>query len=150
MIAFASEGQTMKRIRRLMLIGTAVVMAFGMVSCRPNSAPTAESQYSAKLPGDWRGTIGSDRETISFQAGGGFTAQLRPMGFISNTLGQGVTGAIRGTWVLQGKVITLSITSADNERLLNQTATSTIESFSQNEMVIKSAAGETSTFVRLL
>ena len=42
------------------------------------------------------------------------------MGFISNTLGQGVTGTIRGTWSIQGKVITLTINSAENERLLNK------------------------------
>src|SRR5277367_3520874 len=123
----------MKSIWRLMVIGAAVLAAVGIVSCTPEKEPVPESQYSAKLAGDWRGTVGDDKETISFQAGGAFTAQLRPMGFISNTLGQGVTGTIRGTWVLQGKVITLNVSSADNEQLLNKTTKGTIENFRQNE-----------------
>src|SRR5208283_2826002 len=110
----------------------------------------AESQYRNKLAGDWQGTVGDMNETISFHADGGFTAQVRPMGFISNTLGQGVTGTIGGTWAIQGKVITLTISSAENETLRNKTTTSTIESFKQNELVVKSASGETSTFVRAI
>jgi hypothetical protein len=126
-----------------------LLAALSVLSCAPN-APIAEPQYQAKLAGDWQGTVGDMKETISFRADGGFTSQVRPMGFISNTLGQGVTGTIRGTWAIQGKVITLAISSADNEKLLNKTTTSTIESFKQNELVVKSASGETSTFVRVL
>jgi hypothetical protein len=100
--------------------------------------------------GDWQGTVGDMKESIRFRAGGGFTSQVRPMGFISNTLGQGMTGTINGTWAIQGKAITLTITSAENEKLLNKTTTSTIQSFRPNELVVKSASGETSTFVRVL
>ena len=135
------------QMRCLLLI---LLVALGAPSCAPEAAPIAESLYSAKLAGDWQGTVGDMKETISFRADGGFTSQVRPMGFISNTLGQGVTGTIRGTWVIQGKVITLAINSAENEKLLNKTTTSTIESFKQNELVVKSASGETSTFVRVL
>jgi hypothetical protein len=127
-----------------------LLLAFGVPSCAPNASPVVESQYQAKLVGDWQGTVGDMKETISFRADGGFTSQVRPMGFISNTLGQGVTGTIRGTWAIQGKIITLTISSAENERLLNKTTTSTIESFKPNELVVKSASGETSTFVRAL
>ncbi len=126
-----------------------LLLALGVSSCQPNTAPIAESQYSARLAGDWQGTVGDMKETIRFRADGGFTSQVRPMGFISNTLGQGVTGTIRGTWAIQGKVITLTITSTEDERLLNKTTTSTIETFSQNALILKSASGETSTFVRL-
>ena len=77
-------------------------------------------------------------------------SQVRPRGFISNTLGQGVTGTIRGKWAISGKVITLNVGSAEDARLLNTTTTSTIESFKSNEFVVKSASGETSTFVRAL
>ena len=126
-----------------------LLVAFGVPSCAPD-APIAGSQYPAKLVGDWQGTVGDMKETISFRADGGFVSQVRPMGFISNTLGQGVTGTIRGTWAIQGKVITLTISSAEDERLLNKTTASTIESFKQNELVVKSASGETSTFVRVL
>jgi hypothetical protein len=127
-----------------------LLVAFGVTSCAPNAPPITETQYSAKLAGDWQGTVGDIKETISFRADGGFTSQVRPTGFISNTLGQGVTGTIRGTWAIQGKVITLTINSAENERLQNKTTSSTIESFKQNALVVKSASGETSTFVRVL
>ena len=110
-----------------------LLVTLAAASCGRNTAPIAESQYRAKLVGDWQGTVGDVKETISFRADGGFTSQVRPRGFISNTLGQGVTGTIRGTWALQGEVITLTISSAEKEKLRNKTTTSTIESLKQNE-----------------
>jgi hypothetical protein len=127
-----------------------LLLAGGVLSCAPPGSPIPEAEYRAKLVGDWQGTVGEMKETISFRADGGFTSQVRPMGFISNTLGQGVTGTVRGTWTLQGKIITLNITGAENEKLLNSSTASTIESFKPNELVVKSARGETSTFVRAL
>jgi hypothetical protein len=127
-----------------------LLLASAGTSCAPNANPVPESQYRTKLLGDWQGTVGDMKETISFGADGGFTSQVRQMGFISNTLGQGVTGTIRGTWVLQGKVLTMNITSAEDARVLNKVATSTIESFKPNELVLKSAGGGTSTFLRAL
>ena len=81
-------------------------------------------------------------------ADGTFVAQVRPAGFISNTLSQGVTGTIRGTWTLTGKVITMKITSAENELLQNKVTTSTIVAFRQDQLVVRSVSGETSTFLR--
>jgi len=126
------------------------LLALGLPSCERDGASIAETQYAANLVGDWQGTVGETKETIRFRADGGFTSLVRPMGFISNTLDQGTTGTIRGTWTVQGKVITLTIDSAEDERLLNRTATSRIMTFRQNELVVKSASGETSTFVRVL
>ena len=126
------------------------LLVLGLSSCERDGASIAESQYAAKLVGEWQGSVGETNETISFRADGGFTSQVRPSGFISNTLDQGTTGTIQGSWTVQGRVITLTIASAENERLLNRTATSTIMTFEQNELVVKSAAGETSTFVRVL
>ena len=107
-----------------------------------------EAEYSAKILGDWIGTVGDMKETISFSANGGFVSHLRPQGFISNTLGQGVTGTIHGTWAINGKSMTLNITSAEDERVLNKSTTSTIEAFKPNELVVKGSADGTSTFVR--
>lgn len=90
------------------------------------------------------------RERISFGSDGNFVSHVRPRGFISNTLGQGVTGIIRGTWAIKGKSITLKISSAEDERVLNKATTSTIEKFNTNELVVKDSTGETSTFLRLL
>ena len=100
--------------------------------------------------GDWQGTVGDEQETISFTQDGRFTAQLLRKGFLSNTLGQGEAGTINGTWVLQGKMITLAIDSTDHVQPLNLATTSTIVSFKQNELVVSSDAGKTSTFVRAL
>jgi hypothetical protein len=131
---------------RLFLFG--LLLACGLSSCSPE-APVAEGEYSAKIVGDWLGTVGDMKETISFGADGRFTSQLRPRGFISNTLGQGVTGTVRGTWAINGKSITLNISSAEDERVLNRATMSTIETFKPNEIVVKSNMGETSTFGRI-
>jgi hypothetical protein len=75
---------------RLVFLG--LLLACGLPSCSPDGAPVAEAQYAAKIVGNWQGTVGDTNETISFAADGGFVSQVRPRGFISNTLGQGVTG----------------------------------------------------------
>ena len=108
-----------------------------------------EADYPSSIVGDWQGTVGDERETISFRADGGFTSQVRQRGFISDTLGQGVTGSIRGNWAISGRKVTFTINSSEDVRLLNS-ITSTIEAFTPNEIVVKSSAGDTATFVRLL
>jgi hypothetical protein len=133
---------------RLVFVG--LLLACGLSSCAPDGTPVAEAEYSAKIVGDWQGTVGDIRETIAFAADGAFVSQMRSRGFISDTLGQGVTGTLRGTWSIKGKVITLNISSTEDVRVLNRATTSTIETFKQNELVVKSATGDTSTFVRVL
>jgi hypothetical protein len=134
-------------VTRLFLVG--LLFACGLSACSPAVVPVGEADYSATIVGDWRGTVGDTSESISFGADGGFVSQVRPRGFISNTLGQGITGTIRGTWAINGKSMTLNIESAENERVLNRAATSRIEMFNSTELVVKSDSGETSTFVRL-
>jgi hypothetical protein len=131
--------------RWLLLLG----IMFGFSSCSPNS-PIPEADYKGKLVGDWLGTVGDTKETLSFKDDGNFVAQVRPAGFISNTLSQGTTGTIRGTWRIAGKVITMKITSADNENVRNKETSSTVVTFSQNELVVRSVSGETATFMRAI
>jgi hypothetical protein len=136
------------KITRLSLFG--VLVACGLsASCSP-VAPVKEAEYPATIVGEWFGTgvVGDMRESISFSANGSFVAHVRPVGFISNTFGQGVTGTIGGTWAIKGKSITLSITSAEDERVLNKSTTSTIETFRPNELKVKSNTGGTSTLIR--
>jgi hypothetical protein len=130
---------------RLALI---LALAFGVSSCTPAKS-VAEADYAAKIVGHWLGTVGNMKESITFSGGGSFIAQLRPQGFISNTLSQGVTGTIRGTWAINGKTITLKITSAEDERVNNSVTSSTILAFNQDELSMKSNRGETSTFTRV-
>ena len=128
--------------------GLLLALALSVSSCT-RAKPVAEGEYSAKIVGNWLGTVGNMKESITFSGGGSFIAQLRPQGFISNTLSQGVTGTIRGTWAINGKTITLKITSAEDERVNNSVTSSTILSFNQDELSMKSDRGETSTFTRV-
>jgi uncharacterized protein (TIGR03066 family) len=130
---------------RITLLGLIFVLCLS--SCAPDTT-VKEAQYGAKIVGAWQGTVGDTREGISFSADGKFVSQVRPRGFISNTLGQGITGTVRGTWAITGNAIILQIDSAEDETVLNKMTTSTIESFKQNELVVRSSKGETSTFVR--
>ena len=127
----------------------ALVFVFGLSACSPDGATVDEAQYAAKIVGDWQGTVADDTETISFGADGRFMSRVRPRGFISNTLSQGFTGTVRGTWTIKGNVISLNIDSAEDANIVNKTATSTIEMFNQNELVVRSSRGETSTFMRM-
>ena len=134
-------------LTRLSLFGVLIVCGL-LTSCSPAAAPVKEADYSATIVGDWFGTVGDMKESISFRSNGSFVSHVRPEGFISNTLGQGVTGTIGGTWAIKGKSITLSITSAEDERVLNKSTTSTIKSFRSNELIVKSETEGTSTFIR--
>jgi hypothetical protein len=138
----------MKHNFNFVRLGLLLALALGVSSCTP-AKPVAETEYSAKIVGNWLGTVGNMKESITFSGGGTFIAQLRPQGFISNTLSQGVTGTIRGTWAINGRTITLKITSAEDERVNNSVTSSTILAFNQDELSMKSDRGETSTFTRV-
>ena len=126
------------------------LLATGLSSCERAGTLLTEPQYRAALVGDWQGNVGDDSESISFKADGSFSCQVRSNGFIGSTLGQGTTGSIRGSWMLQGDIITLTIDNASQEQPLNFATSSTIVSFKQNQLVVKSETGETSTFARVL
>jgi hypothetical protein len=83
------------------------------------------------------GTVGDMKESITFSADGSFIARLRPRGFISNTLSQGVTGTIRGTWAINGKTIILKITRAEDVRVKNGVTASSILAFNQEKLSLK-------------
>jgi len=149
----AHSGSFQPQLQRLMtfsclpLLGLLLALVFGTLSCTP-AKPVAEAEYSATIVGNWLGTVGDMKESITFSADGSFISQVRPRGFISNTLSQGVTGTIRGSWAIKAKNITLKITSAEDERILNSVTSSTILAFDQDELTMKSDRGETSTFLR--
>jgi hypothetical protein len=86
---------------------------------------------------------------MSIDRDGTFVCQLHPMGFIANTLSQGEAGKISGTWNITGTRVTLTVTGAQNERLVNRTASSTIVSFDENKLVLRSDRAETSPFQRM-
>jgi hypothetical protein len=142
----SSLGVIMNLARSILSV---LLLACALSACSPDVA-VGEADYAAKIVGGWQGTVGDDAEMITFGADGKFVSEVRPRGFISNTLDQGVTGTIRGTWAIRGKMVTLNVSSAQDERLLNRETTGTIESFKANEIVVKSSVGETSTFRRLL
>ena len=122
---------------------------FLFASCANNSTPVPKAEYSAEIVGRWQGAVGDEKETMSIRGDSTFVCQLHPMGFISNTLSQGVTGTVRGTWKITGAIITLRITGSENEGLRNRIASSTILTFNKDELALKSDRGQTSTFRRL-
>ena len=128
---------------------TVVVLGICLASCAKNSSPALEADYSTKIIGHWQGTVGDLKETMSIDGDGTFVCQTHPRGFIANTLSQGVTGTIRGTWKIAGAIITLRITHETKEHLGNSIASSTIAAFTDNELVLKSDRGVTSTFQRV-
>ena len=125
-----------------------LLFACGLSACSPDAATVAEAEYPSKILGNWQGSAGGENETMSFGADGRFVSLVRPGGFISMTLGQGVTGTVRGTWVINGNSITLNISSSEHERVLNSAATARIEMLKPNALVVKSSTGITSTFIR--
>jgi hypothetical protein len=60
-----------------------------------------------------------------------------------------VPGMIYGTWKINDAIIALSITGAQNENLRSSVALSTIVSFKEGELELKSDRGETSLFQRV-
>jgi hypothetical protein len=127
-----------------------ILLATLVMSCSPSETPVPRADYASRIVGGWQGAVGDVTETITFSADGKFVSEVRPRGFISNTLGQGVTGTVRGTWQIDANAITLNVTSARDARLGDTATKSTIEKFEPNELVVKSDRGETSTFRRLL
>ena len=145
---FQPQSPLLMNLSFLPMLGLLLALAIGISACTP-AEPVAEAEYGAKIVGNWLGTVGDLKESMTFSADGSFIAQVRPQGFISNTLSQAVTGTINGTWAINGKNITLKITHAEDERVKNSVTSSTILAFNQDELTMKSDQGETSTFLRV-
>jgi hypothetical protein len=145
-----SNGPLARVAKAMRAVLPGVLLASLLMSCSPSGTAVPQADYASRIVGGWQGTVGDISETITFNADGKFVSEVRPRGFISNTLGQGVTGTVRGTWQINGNAITLNVTSAQDARLGDTATKSTIEKFDPNELVVKSDRGETSTFRRLL
>jgi len=144
---FQPHSRLLISIPYLPVLGLLLALAFCISACTP-AKPVEEAEYSAKIVGNWLGKVGDMKESITFSADGGFIAHVRPAGFISNTLSQGVTGTINGTWAINAKIITMKIISAEDERVINSVTSSTIMAFNLNKLSMKSDRGETTTFER--
>ncbi len=132
-------------------LGTIVGILWGfcLMSCSHNSPTVPEAEYSTRIVGNWQGTVGRLKETMSINGDGTFVCRLQPMGFIARTLSQGVPGTVYGTWKITGAIITLTISGAENESLRERITSSTIVAFKEDELVLKSDRGETSPFQRV-
>jgi hypothetical protein len=126
-----------------------VVLGASLATCANNSRPVSEADFSTAIVGRWQGTVGDKRETMSIKRDGTFTCRLNQTGFLGNMLYPVVPGTVSGTWIITGNVVTLVITGEKHERLANKSASSVIVSFNENELVLKSDRGETSSFVRI-
>lgn len=126
-----------------------LILGFCTASCAQHSLTIPETEYSTKIVGRWKGTVGDAKEIMSINGDNTFVCELHSTGFIARTLSQGVTGTIRGTWKITGVVITLRVTGAEKENVRNRITSSTIETFKGDELVLKSDQGETSPFERV-
>ena len=125
------------------------LLGFCLASCADKSPTVPEAEYSTTIVGHWQGTVGNVKETMSIDGDGTFVCQIRPLGFLANTLSQSRPGKISGTWSITGAIITLKITGEKHEKLGDRITSSTIESFKADELVLKSDRGETSPFRRV-
>jgi uncharacterized protein (TIGR03066 family) len=125
-----------------------LLLAWGISSCAPAGAPYAEAEYPARILGTWHGRTADEDETIQFESDGKFVSEVRRAGFISNTLGQGTTRTIRGTWTIAGKIVTMTLDSAVHAYVSDHVTTSTIEQLKPNQLVVKSDQGNVATFLR--
>ena len=57
-----------------------LIFAFNLPSCAPDGATIGEAQYAAKIVGDWQGTVGDMKETMSFNADGNSFRKYVPEG----------------------------------------------------------------------
>jgi len=126
-----------------------VALGFCLASCTNNSLTVPKADYSTKIVGGWQGTVGNLKETMSIKGDGTFVCRLHPGGFIANMIFPAAPETIHGTWKINDAIITLKITSAQNENFRNSVASSTIVSFKEGELVLKSDRGKTSTFQRV-
>jgi hypothetical protein len=131
------------------IVMAAAILGLCLVSCTNNLLNVSKAEYPTKIIGTWQGTVGNLKETMSIKGDGNFVCRLHPGGFISNMIFPTVPGTVSGTWKINNAIITLSITSEKNENLRNMIASSTIVAFKEDELVLKSARGETSSFLRV-
>ena len=131
------------------IVFTAAILGLCLVSCTNNLLTVSKADYSTKIVGTWKGTVGNLKETMSIKGDGTFVCRLHLGGFISNMIYPTVPGTIDGTWKINDAMITLRITDEKNENLTNRVASSTIVSFKEGELELKSDRGETSLFQRV-
>ena len=66
----------MKHNFNFVRLGLLLALALGVSSCTP-AKPVAEADYSAKIVGNWLGTVGNMKESMTFTGDGSFVARRR-------------------------------------------------------------------------
>ena len=136
-------------MKMMKIVFTAAILGLCLVSCTNNILTVSKADYSKKIVGTWKGTVGNLKETMSIKGDGSFVCRLHPGGFLANMIDPTVPGTINGTWKINDAIITLRITGDKNENLRSNVASSTIVSFKEGELELKSDRGETSIFQRV-
>ncbi|MBI5380863.1 MAG: hypothetical protein HZA31_03070 [Opitutae bacterium] len=127
----------------------AAVMGFFLVACAKQSLPIHEKEYPVKIVGSWEGIVGGTKETMSIYSDGTFVCQTQPLGFIGKRLPQGAGAIIRGTWKIDGPIITLRFSTTDNEPATKQVVASTIVAFTEAELQLRADRGDSTQFIRV-
>jgi len=125
-----------------------LLMVASLAACSKQLPPVPEAQYSAKIVGRWSGTVGDEREVMSINPDGTFACLVTQRGFIANTLSQGVTGNVTGSWSISGKTVTLLVNGVKADQPAKATTSSEIVSFDDNKIVLKSDRGGVASFYR--
>lgn len=126
----------------------AVVVGIGLLSCARSSPAIPEERYSKELVGRWQGGAGGENEVMAIDMNGHFVCRLHQRGFLANTLSQGVTGTVSGTWSVSGKTLMLVVDDTRHEHLKNGATSSEIVAFNDRALVLRSHRGNISTFYR--
>ncbi|MEO6902775.1 MAG: hypothetical protein ABI315_06435 [Bacteroidia bacterium] len=123
---------------------------FYLTACTNNSSNLSvpESDYSTRIIGNWEGTVGELNETMTLHRDSTFVCHTSGKGFIANTLSQTLPGTIRGRWLINGKKITMEVTSERNEQVANKINSSTIIAFKQDSLILKPDLGDITVFKR--
>jgi hypothetical protein len=125
------------------------VLGFCFAACTKESISVPKAEYPTRIVGGWQGTVGGVKEAMSIYSDGTFVCQTHPMGFIGKKLSPGVAGTIRGTWKIDGDIITLRITGTENEPPTSRITSITIVAFTEAEIELRADLAESAQFFRV-
>ena len=135
-------------VSHLKIFSTLALACF-LVCCANPPTPVAKSDYAKNLIGTWQGEVDNLRETMTLSGDGSFLCRLTPTGFINVMIFPAKSGQISGTWQNNGSRLTLQITGQKNEQFSNRMASSTIVTFTTNQLVLNADRGGVSSFRRI-
>jgi len=125
-----------------------IALVFCLTACG-NNTTVQKADYATEIVGSWQGVVGELNETMTLKSDGTFVCKLQPTGFLATTFREKTSGTIYGNWTIKGDDIQLQVTGEKNEQVKNRSTSSTITTFKENSLTLKSDGGEITTFERV-